>query len=101
MTTSTAGLQDCATVRGTLADTGLATAVSLRLERSPVALARVYSILCTLGLVPTTMSGRAAGPDELQLDLDFQGAAAGRVDLLLRKLAQLVDCIEIQHAPEG
>ena len=99
MTMSTAGLQDCATVRGTLADTGPVTAVSLQLEHSPTALARVSAILCTVGLVPASMSAQAVGDEVLQLDLCFRDAAARRVDLLLRKLAQLVECIELRHAP--
>ncbi|MGD2130300.1 MAG: hypothetical protein PVJ33_09570 [Lysobacterales bacterium] len=69
--------------------------VTVRLERSPTALSRAFALMCTLGLVPTSASSALDGDEAIRLDLHFVAAPAGRIDLLRRKLAQLIECLEV------
>jgi len=69
------------------------------LERNPCALARVFSLLATLCLVPQTTSTECLGADAIRLQLNFAPALAGRLDLLIRKVTQLTDCLEASQMP--
>ena len=73
----------------------LATGMVVLLEPGPGALARVFALLGTLGLVPVAASSSLTAGDAIRLDLQFDEASAGRLDLLRRKLTQLVDCLDL------
>ena len=79
--------------------------VTVRLERCPTALSRAFGLMCTLGLVPASASSSLDGDETIRLDLHFVSAPAGRLDLLRRKLAQLIECLEVvlpeAAAPRG
>lgn len=77
------------------------TRISVVLERGPTALSRVFALLCTVDLVPTTTSSAQEGNESIRLDLEFESVAQNRVDLLLRKLAQLVECLGVTHSHGG
>jgi hypothetical protein len=69
--------------------------VTVFLERCPTALSRAFGLMCTLDLVPASASTALADEDAIRLDLHFVSAPVGRIDLLRRKLAQLIECLEV------
>jgi len=71
------------------------------LECGPTALSRVFALLCTVDLVPTTTSSAQEGNEAIRLEMEFASVAQNRVDLLLRKLAQLVECLGVTHSHRG
>lgn len=71
--------------------------ITLMLERTPAALARVYALLCTVDLVPAASCSASCGEDVIRLDLAFESVPGSRFDRLLRKLAQLTECLELDH----
>lgn len=74
--------------------------IRVLLEHGPSALSRVFDLLCTLQLVPAAISA-LAGADAIRLDLAFEAAPPERLDLLQRKLAQLVECLGVTHSSSG
>lgn len=78
---------------------GSAATLSVVLERSPAALARVYSILCLMNLVPESFAGTPVGEELIRLDFEFGPEPDRRIDLLTRKLAQLTECLEVAELP--
>lgn len=66
------------------------------LERNPAALARVFDVLCLLGLVPERTESSEMGQHDLGLSLFFGPVAAVSTDLLVRKVSQLTDCLEVR-----
>ena len=70
------------------------------LERNPCALARVFSLLATLCLEPQTTSTECLGADAIRVQLNFAPVLAGRLDLLIRKVTQLTDCLEASQTPD-
>jgi hypothetical protein len=78
---------------------GSAATLTVVLERSPAALARVYSVLCLMNLVPESFGGTQVGDDLIRLDFSFGPEPERRIDLLTRKLAQLTECLEVAETP--
>jgi hypothetical protein len=77
------------------ADALAAVNVGVLLERSPAALARVYSVLCLMNVVPVAFGGMQVGDDAVRIDFVFGPEPDRRIDLLSRKLAQLTECLEV------
>jgi hypothetical protein len=69
--------------------------ITLLLERCPSSLARVFALLCTMTLIPTSSCCAEIGEDIVRLDLFFESVRTDRYDLLLRKLALLIECQEM------
>jgi len=78
---------------------GCAGTLTVVLERNPAALARVYSVLCLMNLVPESFGGTQVGDDLIRLDFSFGPEPERRIDLLTRKLAQLTECLEVAETP--
>lgn len=78
---------------------GSAATLTVVLERSPAALARVYSVLCLMNLVPDSFGGTQVGDDLMRLDFRFGPEPDRRIDLLTRKLAQLTECLDVAETP--
>lgn len=77
----------------------VAAALTVVVERSPSALARVCSVLCLMNLVPDSFGGTQLGDDLIRLDFAFAPEPERRIDLLTRKLAQLTECLEVAETP--
>lgn len=69
--------------------------ISVLLECGPTALSRAFALLCTMNLVPAAARSALAGEEAIRLDLVFESVPQGRIDLLVRKLAQLVECLDV------
>ena len=69
--------------------------ITLLLERCPSALARVFALLCTLTLIPTSSCCAEIDEDLIRLDIFFESVRSDRYDLLLRKLELLIECQEM------
>lgn len=78
---------------------GCAATLTIVLDRSPAALARVYSVLCLMNLLPESFGGSQLGDDLMRLDFAFGPQPDRRIDLLTRKLAQLTECMEVAETP--
>ena len=72
--------------------------VVVLLERFPGALARLYALLCLFELVPLKSHTELCGADEIRVELQFSHLPPDRLDLLLRKLRQLTECLEVRPA---
>ena len=66
------------------------------LERNPAALARIFDLLCLLSLVPQRVESVEMNPEDLGLTLYFGPVAALTADLLVRKVSQLADCLDVR-----
>ena len=71
--------------------------ITVMLERTPVALTRVYALLCTVDLMPVASCSVDCGEDVIRLDLTFESVPGSRFGMLVRKLAQLTECLEVKH----
>ena len=71
--------------------------VTVMLECTSAALARVYALLCTVDLVPAASCAALCGEDAIRLDLAFESVPGSRLEMLVRKLAQLTECLEVNH----
>ena len=73
--------------------------ITVLLERFPGALARVFALLCLFELVPQFArvgpSHGSGSDDDIRLDLGFDQLQPDRMDLLLRKIRQLTECLEV------
>jgi len=79
--------------------------ITILLERFPGALARVFALLCLFELVPQfvrVMPSKLRGTDDdIRLELGFDELQPGRLDLLIRKIRQLTECLEIHQSGLG
>ena len=73
--------------------------LTIVLEQTPAALARVYSVLCLMNLVPDSFNGSQEGDGAIRIDFTFGSVTGRRLDLLIRKLAQLTECLEVAETP--
>ena len=69
--------------------------VVVLLERYPGALARVFALLCLFELVPVALECMQCAEDELRLQLRFDQLQPDRLNLLLRKINHLTECLEV------
>ncbi len=74
-----------------------AAGITLILDRTPAALARVYGLLCTVDLLPVASCCVYCDDDSVRLDLAFESVSGSRFERLVRKLAQLTECLEVRH----
>ena len=74
--------------------------LSVLLESSPGALARVFALLATFDLVPVASCSTLLPADFVRLDLTLQTVSHERREMLVRKLNQMIDCIEVTSAPQ-
>jgi hypothetical protein len=65
------------------------------LERFPGALARVFALLCLFELVPLSSRTGLDDVDAIRLELQFSHLPPDRLDLLVRKLNQLTECLGV------
>ena len=72
--------------------------VVVLLEQFPGALARVFALLCLFELVPVAMQCVQWAEDELHLQLHFDQIKRDRLNLLLRKICQLTECLEVYES---
>ena len=73
--------------------------LTIVLEQTPAALARVYSVLCLMNLVPDSFNGSQVGDGAVRIDFTFGSIEDRRLDLLIRKLWQLTECLEVAETP--
>ncbi|HKX56260.1 MAG TPA: hypothetical protein VJN01_09165 [Xanthomonadales bacterium] len=65
------------------------------LERFPGALARVFALLCLFELIPLATRTELCDDDAIRLELTFSRLPPDRLDLLVRKLNQLTECLGV------
>lgn len=65
------------------------------LERFPGALARVFALLCLFELIPLSTSTELCADDAIRVELHFPHLPPDRLDLLVRKLNQLTECLGV------
>lgn len=75
--------------------------VVVLLERFPGALARLFALLCLFGLVPVSMQCTQCAEDEQRLQLCFDQIQPDRLNLLLRKISQLTECLDVRIGDSG
>ena len=83
---------------GASASTGAGPAtrtVSIVTGATSSALARIFVLLATLGLVPVATRSASSEQDSIGLQLSFANVAESRLDLLCRKLFQLTETISV------
>lgn len=73
--------------------------LTVLLEPSPGALARVFALLATFDLVPLASCSTLLPADYVRLDLTLHPVPHERCEMLVRKLNQMIDCIEVKSAP--
>ena len=71
------------------------------LERFPGALARAFALLCLFELVPLASRTELCDDDTIRLELQFTHLPPDRLDLLLRKLNQLTECLGVWASLPG
>lgn len=69
--------------------------VSVITDATSGALARIFSLLATLALVPVATSSTSSDQDSIDLHLSFAYVAEIRIDRLCRKLLQLTETISV------
>ncbi len=69
--------------------------VVVLLERFPGALARVFALLCLFELVPLTAHTELCEGDAIRVEMQFSQLPPDRLDLLLRKIRQLTECLDV------
>ena len=69
--------------------------VSVVSDASSNALARIFSLLATLDVVPVSTRSSSSGHGAIDLRLEFEGIGENRIDRLCRKLIQLTDTISV------
>lgn len=65
------------------------------LERFPGALARVFALLCLFELIPLATRTELCDDDAIRVELQFSHLPPDRLDLLVRKLNQLTECLGV------
>jgi hypothetical protein len=65
------------------------------LERFPGALARVFALLCLFELIPLSTRTDLCDDDAIRVELQFSRLPPDRLDLLVRKLNQLTECLGV------
>jgi hypothetical protein len=65
------------------------------LERFPGALARVFALLCLFELIPLAARTELCADDAIRLELRFSHLPPDRLDLLVRKINQLTECLGV------
>lgn len=65
------------------------------LERFPGALARVFALLCLFELIPLSTRTELCDDDAMRVELRFSHLPPDRLDLLVRKLNQLTECLSV------
>jgi hypothetical protein len=65
------------------------------LEQFPGALARVFALLCLFELIPLSTRTDLCADDAIRVELQFSHLPPDRLDLLVRKLHQLTECLEV------
>jgi ribosomal protein S15P/S13E len=71
------------------------------LEPFPGALARVFALLCLFELVPQFAQVTRWNEGDIRLELGFDQLQPERLNLLLRKIQQLTECLEVYKADAG
>ena len=66
------------------------------LERFTGSLARVFALLCLFELVPLSSRTELCDDDAIRLELHFSHLPPDRLDLLLRKISQLTECLTVR-----
>jgi hypothetical protein len=66
------------------------------LERLPGALARLFALLCLFELVPQVARTELCENDVIRVQLQFVQLPPERLQLLLRKICQLTECLDVQ-----
>lgn len=67
------------------------------LERFPGALARVFALLCLFELIPLATRTELCEDDAIRVELQFLHLPPDRLDLLIRKLNQLTECLDVSE----
>jgi len=75
--------------------------ITVLLERFPGALARVFALLCMFELIPRFVQATACNVDDIRLELGFDQLQPDRLDLLIRKIRQLTECLEVYNSDTG
>jgi len=75
--------------------------ITVLLERFPGALARVFALLCLFELIPRFAQATACNVDDIRLELGFDQLQPDRLDLLIRKIRQLTECLEVYNSGTG
>jgi hypothetical protein len=70
--------------------------VVVLLERFPGALARLFALLCLFELVPLASRTELCEEEAIRVELQFSHLPPDRLDLLLRKIRQLTECLDIR-----
>jgi hypothetical protein len=70
------------------------------LERFPGALARVFALLCLFELIPRSTRTELCAEEVIRVELHFSQLQPDRLDLLVRKLNQLTECLAVQTGIE-
>lgn len=70
--------------------------INVLLERFTGSLARVFALLCLFELVPVTSRTELCDDDAIHLELHFSHLPPDRLDLLLRKISQLTECLTVR-----
>lgn len=70
------------------------------LERFPGALARVFALLCLFELIPRSTRTELCAEEIIRVELQFAQLQPDRLDLLVRKLNQLTECLAVQTGIE-
>lgn len=71
-------------------------AVNLSIERSPVALSRLFGLIGTVSMVPARSGISTGDGDVIEVELVFADTDLRKFDLLCRKLDQLTETISLR-----
>ena len=85
------------TYAGTASGSKLIEHCSIRVvaENSPLTLARIYGLLATLTIVPSTSRSVVVSVDELAVEFEFCDVPYSSIDRLCRKLAQTSEIVAV------
>ncbi len=75
--------------------------ITIFLERFPGSLARVFALLCLFELVPRLAQVTPCNADDIRLELRFDQLQADRLNLLIRKIRQLTECLDVYSSDPG
>lgn len=75
---------------------GTTHSIHLSVEYSPLALTRVFGLIGTVSMVPVLSRTRSRDDEVIDILLEFSEADPRKLDLLCRKLGQLLETINLQ-----